>query len=138
MKTRMFMKTGILSLALVLLIGISNAEGKSGKIVSSLENAADPFLEVEYWMTDGFFWNAGNANEGTMMIEEWMVDEHIWKTDIFEGAKDFEGKMSLESWMTDDRTWTRNQENTVFEMDQRLEVEPWMISDESWKLPDGK
>lgn len=138
MKTRMFMKAGLLSLALFVLTGISNAEGKSGKIVSSLENTADPFLKVEYWMTDEFFWNTGNAFEGTMMMEEWMVDEAVWKREAIEVAKGTEPKMSLESWMTDDSNWIRKQVITAPERDQRLEVEPWMISDESWKLPAGK
>jgi hypothetical protein len=137
MKTRMFIKAGILSVSLVMLIGISIAEAKSVKIVSGYENAADPFLQVEYWMTDDFFWNSGNY-EGTLMMEDWMVDEALWKTTVIEGEKETEVKMSLESWMTDESNWNRKQDIAVPDKDQRLEVEPWMISDESWKLPAGK
>ncbi len=130
------MKTRIFTIGMLLMAGtifFSNsafAERKCTKFASSLENATDPSLQIESWMTSDLIWYPGafsemvTAREESAELEVWMVNTLFW--DRFEDAGD--NVITIEEWMTNTMIW----EKAAVVAEPGLELEDWMLDNNIW------
>jgi len=129
------MKTRILTIAMVLMIGMmfsnsANAGRRTSGIASSLENAIDPAKSIESWMVFDLNWKPSeiteifSVKEESLDIEEWMIEPAMWVR--FKDAT--ESSLGIETWMTNELFWGKNYPAT----DLNIQIAEWMVNPENW------
>ena len=130
------MKTRILSIMMMAMTTIimsstsANAIERVLRSASSLENAKDPAMTIENWMTSEVLWNNSlgsnfeMAAENGLDMEAWMTNTIVW--DMSMVAKD--DAMTLETWMTTPMMW----DMMGNEMETGLSLEAWMVNSMVW------
>jgi len=111
MKTRISQLVTTAFFALFILVGNVNAKGTE-KSVSNHEIETN--LEVENWMLNEDYWEAGisfdllNVNDETLEIEMWMTNENTWEpTSQVNLETETEQALTIEAWMTNENIWNR-------------------------------
>jgi hypothetical protein len=157
MKTRIFTMVILLMAGTIFYSNSAFAGRKNAKLASSLENATDPSIQIESWMTSDFIWNQGivlemnTVSEESVELENWMVNTFFW--DRFEDAQDYalplevwmtsqviwekvegvtEPVLSLEDWMLDVSFWDSGYMVIVTESEETLKLEDWMTNNDIW------
>jgi hypothetical protein len=130
------MKTGILSIVMVVMVAFSSIDAAAGsktaqnRVASSLENAVDPEMKLETWMMNDNMWSADyvmtykTVDEELFGLETWMTTFLFW--DRLEVASD--DLLTIESWMTNPMVWEKME--TV--ADAQLLLEDWMTNEAVW------
>lgn len=106
------MKTRILTIAMVLIIGMmfsnpANAGRKISLTALSLEKAIDPSMAIESWMVSDLLWTPAEmiamftTKEEPLILDDWMVIPAMW--DKIEAVTDRE--LNICPWMTDPVFW---------------------------------
>ncbi len=157
MKTRIFTMVMLLMAGTIFFSNSAFAGRKNAKFASSLENATDPSIQIESWMTNDLIWYPGTVfemntiSEESAALENWMVNTFFW--DRFEDARDCalaleewmanpmiwekselvsEPVLSLEDWMLDTSFWSGDCPVAVTESEETLKLEDWMINNDIW------
>jgi len=157
MKTRIFTIVMLLMTGTIFFSYSALAGRKNVKFASSLENATDPSIQIESWMTSELIWNQGTVFETNAIskesaeLENWMVNTFFW--DRLEDAHDFgldleewmtnpmiwekaesvsEPVLSLEKWMLDLSFWGTGCTVLLNESEETLKLEDWMINNDIW------
>ena len=108
----------------------ANAIEKLSRNASSLENATDPAMTIENWMTSEVLWNNtlgtnfGMATENSLAMEAWMTNTIVWDMPVVA----MDDVMTIETWMTTPMMWDRMD----VEMETGLSLEGWMINSLVW------
>lgn len=138
MKTRNYLKTVALIIAVIFTVGTANATEKVTK-ASGHENIIETSLNIENWMTNDAIWSTSDlsnfveAQEETLYLENWMTNSDVWSTSIDWAVETSEANLELEDWMTNDLAWEVAPKATI-ETEGNLSLEDWMINEQVWNL----
>ncbi|QIA07281.1 hypothetical protein [Draconibacterium halophilum] len=140
MKTRNYLKTVALIIAVIFTVVTANATEKVTK-ASSHENIVETSLNIENWMTNEAIWNTSDvcnfveAQEETLNLENWMTNSDVWSTSTDWAVETTEANLELEGWMTNDFDWKVEPTATVeTETEGNLSLEDWMINERVWNM----
>ena len=69
------------------------------------------------------------ANESTLELEDWMTNDYYFDAGGFVLTEEAESELELEDWMTDDWFFQVNELN-----EESLTLEAWMTSEKVWEI----
>mgnify|MGYP004704537191 CR=1 FL=1 len=129
------MKTRILTIAMVLMVGIilSNPASAGRKIsitASSLEKAIDPSMTIESWMVSDLLWTPSEmlemftVKEESLVLDNWMVIPAMW--DKIEAVTDRE--LNICPWMINTFVWDMDK----VDAESNLHISGWMTDPIFW------
>ncbi len=134
MKTRIISTAMVFIFTLFLISGTTKASERVHRIASGHENATDPALIIENWMTDANYWNnpvfgLGREYDSSLQLEAWMTNPADWG--LFNHAAS-EEPLKLESWMWDNTGWNTANINSEELQETKLTIESWMTDSAYW------